>query len=42
MIANEFRKKTKQIKSVKSSVKLLYQDKTFADFRETQRSFILR
>lgn len=41
MIANEFRKKKKR-KSVKSSVKLLYQDKTFADFRETQRSFILR
>ena len=35
-------KKKKQRKSVKSSVKLLYQDKTFADFRETQRSFILR
>ena len=30
MIANEFRKKKKR-KSVKSSVKLLYQDKTFAD-----------
>ena len=34
--------KKKQRKSVKSGVKLLYQDKTFADFRETQRSFILR